>query len=391
MMSKKKGKKALVPALRFPLFSDGWEIDQLQNVATFEKERVSVDALTLNNYVSTENLLPDYAGVTKAAQLPSSGTPVRFKSGDVLISNIRPYLKKVWQSDIDGGASNDVIVVRAKEKIISKYFSQVLRNDSFIDFMMEGAKGLKMPRGDLALVKEYPFPYPIKAEQQKIADCLSSLDEVIGLQGKKVEALKAHKKALMQSLFPAPGSSTSTLRFAGFKGKWKLKKLEDVIKTITPPIKLQTSEYAREGKFPVIDQSQEPVAGWTDNKEALINEGGSLIIFGDHTCILKITRQPFAQGADGIKIFKGAAGVDTEYLYQYLQFSPVRTEEYKRHFSILKEKEIFYPEHKEQRAIADCLSSADDAITAAAQKLVALKEHKKGLMQQLFPSLDEGE
>jgi type I restriction enzyme S subunit len=106
--------------------------------------------------------------------------------------------------------------------------------------------------------------------------------------------------------------------------------------------------------------------------------------------VLKFTYAPFAQGADGIKIFRASLGLSTSYLYQYLLFKPVKMEEYKRHFSIFKRKLIAFPGKKseEQQKIAVCLSSIDDLITAQTQKLGTLKTHKKALMQQLFPAVD---
>ena len=183
------------------------------------------------------------------------------------------------------------------------------------------------------------------------------------------------------------------LRFPEFQnaGEWSCEKIDDLVDTVTPPKKLPTSSYGLVGKFPIIDQSQSEVCGWTDDSDALINEGLPLIIFGDHTCVLKFLSQPFVQGADGIKILKSRPKITTSYLYQYLNYQPVVTEEYKRHYSILKEKLVFFPQHRtgEQQKIADCLSSLYELIAAQARKVEAIKTHQKGLMQQLFPR--EGE
>lgn len=183
------------------------------------------------------------------------------------------------------------------------------------------------------------------------------------------------------------------LRFPEFRNGpgWEEAAVGELIDTITPPKKLPTSMYSANGTFPIIDQSQSDVCGWTDDVEALISEDIPLIVFGDHTCISKLIERPFAQGADGIKILKARTKVDPRYLYQFLTFRPVVMEEYKRHFSILKDKPVFFPDIRsgEQQKIADCLSTLDELIGAESQKLDALKSHKKGLMQQLFPR--EGE
>jgi type I restriction enzyme S subunit len=183
------------------------------------------------------------------------------------------------------------------------------------------------------------------------------------------------------------------LRFPEFReaGEWCADAVDDLISTITPPKKILTSDYLSEGQFPIIDQGQSDIAGWTNDSDAIIDASQPLIVFGDHTCVLKLISRPFAQGADGIKIIQGSGLVDTNFLYQFLCFRPVVTEEYKRHFSILKTKVVAYPDRKsgEQQKIADCLASLDERITLEAQKLDTLKTHKKGLMQQLFPA--EGE
>jgi type I restriction enzyme, S subunit len=179
------------------------------------------------------------------------------------------------------------------------------------------------------------------------------------------------------------------MRFPEFREAegWKSGKVDDLVDTVTPPKKLPTAAYASSGAFPVIDQSQSDICGWTDDNEALIHEDLPLIVFGDHTCILKLIARPFAQGADGIKILKTRPRVATTFLFQFLNYRPVVTEEYKRHYSILKEKIVFFPEFKsgEQQKIAECLSSVGELMAAQARKLDALRTHKKGLMRQLFP------
>lgn len=183
------------------------------------------------------------------------------------------------------------------------------------------------------------------------------------------------------------------LRFPEFRDdpEWADAKLEELITTITPPAKLPSSNYRQIGKYPIVDQSQHAICGWTDDAFAVIEDAWPLIVFGDHTCALKLIRQPFAQGADGIKIFKARAVVSTEYLFHALNHRPLVMEDYKRHFSILKERRVFYPVFVtgEQQKIADCLSSLDELIAAQGRKVEALKTYKRGLMQQLFPR--EGE
>ena len=162
----------------------------------------------------------------------------------------------------------------------------------------------------------------------------------------------------------------------------------DSIKTIAPPKKLQSNDYKETGKYPIIDQSQEFICGYSDDESALISKNSrELIVFGDHTCGLKFIDFPFIQGADGIKIFepKRADEIDVGYLYQYLVSSHIESKEYKRHFSELKEKIFLYPTINEQTKIADCLFAIDSYISSINEKVEQLKAHKKSLMQKMFP------
>lgn len=197
------------PRLRFPEFqgSGEWELFRLNDIAPRVRERVEASALDETNYISTENLLPNFMGVKKSNSPPSSGTLSAFLLGDILSSNIRPYLNKVWHSDRNGGASNDVLVFRAGERINNTFLSFILKNEMFISYVMEGAKGVKMPRGDINSIENYPIAVPKieSGEQHRIAECLSSLDGLITAQSDKIGALELHKKGLMQGLFPETG------------------------------------------------------------------------------------------------------------------------------------------------------------------------------------------
>ena len=181
------------------------------------------------------------------------------------------------------------------------------------------------------------------------------------------------------------------LRFPEFQneGEWEEAKVGDVLKTITPPKKLNSSEYKKTGKYPIIDQSQSYICGYSDDEDALMNHNNEdLIVFGDHTCVLKFVSFPFIQGADGIKIIKSKDSnkLVESFLFQSLLNNPVASGEYKRHFSELKEKEFCFSHSiAEQQKMASCLFSMDAYISATKEKLEQLKAYKKGLMQKLFP------
>lgn len=152
---------------------------RLEDICSFRKEKVAVSSLTLGNYISTENMLPNKAGITKATSLPKCNTTQRFECGDVLVSNIRPYFKKIWKAKFNGGSSNDVLVFTAKEGFDSEFLYYVLLDDSFFDYSMVTSKGTKMPRGDKKSIMNYEVPCFDINIQIKIASILKSIDEKI--------------------------------------------------------------------------------------------------------------------------------------------------------------------------------------------------------------------
>ena len=184
------------PHLRFPEFKGEWEKCKLGDIAEFSTARVSSAKLDCKNYVSTENMLQDFQGVVEAKSVPNDTNVISFTCGDILISNIRPYLKKVWKATFDGGCSSDVFVLHATDAITSDYLHYAIANDRFINFVMSGAKGVKMPRGDKNQMRTYQLSLPSIQEQHKIAKLLTLLDERIATQSKLIEKLESLIKGL---------------------------------------------------------------------------------------------------------------------------------------------------------------------------------------------------
>lgn len=149
---------------------------RLATICNYVEEKISVAELDENTYISTENMITNRQGICKASSLPKTLTTRIFKKGDVLVSNIRPYFKKIWHATCDGGCSNDVLVFRNKENIDSTFLYYVLSNDSFFEYSMATAKGTKMPRGDKKSIMEYKVEYFTYEIQKKIANFLRKLD-----------------------------------------------------------------------------------------------------------------------------------------------------------------------------------------------------------------------
>lgn len=154
---------------------------KLSDICEYAKGKIKVSVLDENTYISTENMLPNKCGITKATSLPTQEQTQAFMKNDVLVSNIRPYFKKIWYATCDGGCSNDVLVFRAKDGVSCRFLYYVLADDTFFDYSMATSKGTKMPRGDKKAIMEYEVPDLSYEDQCKIASILEAIDEKICL------------------------------------------------------------------------------------------------------------------------------------------------------------------------------------------------------------------
>ena len=174
---------------------------KLSQYCIYNTERISYDFLNEENYISTENMLPNVGGITTSSNLPSSGNAIHYLRGDILISNIRPYFKKIWYADKEGGCSADVLCIRAIEGADSQYLYYLLSQQDFFDYVMAGAKGCKMPRGDKQHIMNWEVNVPDITTQQKIANILLSLDDKIEVNRRINEQLEELAGALFKSWF----------------------------------------------------------------------------------------------------------------------------------------------------------------------------------------------
>lgn len=170
---------------------------ELKNICDLINEKISANELINNNlastYVSTESMLPNKRGITKPSSIPSKGTTTAYKKDDVLVSNIRPYFKKIWSANYDGVCSNDVLVFRAKNTADANFLYYVFANDDFFVYSMATSKGTKMPRGDKASIMKYEVESFDLNTQRKIASILKPID-------KKIELNNAINNNLLQQL-----------------------------------------------------------------------------------------------------------------------------------------------------------------------------------------------
>ena len=150
-------------------FEDGEvEWKTLGEVAEYSKTRISFEELDEANYVGVENLLQNRLGKIESSRVPEKGNLTRYSEQDILIGNIRPYLKKIWHADRTGGTNGDVLVIHTIDNAVNpQYLYQVLADDSFFEYNMQHSKGAKMPRGNKAKIMEYPIPIPYPNEPEK--------------------------------------------------------------------------------------------------------------------------------------------------------------------------------------------------------------------------------
>ena len=178
-----------------------WKECKLSDICDYGKDRIEVSSLDNSNYILTENMLPNRAGITTATTLPTGELTPSFEIDDTLVSNIRPYFKKIWKATFSGGCSADVLVFKAKENVSKEYLYYVLADDEFFKYSMATSKGTKMPRGDKTSIMNYPVKLPPLPTQQKIAAILSSLDDKIELNNKINTNLEQQAGTLFKNWF----------------------------------------------------------------------------------------------------------------------------------------------------------------------------------------------
>lgn len=149
----------------------------LEEVAEYSKERISFNKLNKENYTGVDNLLQNKEGRKDSNYVPIEGTSTKYSENDILIGNIRPYLKKIWIADRIGGTNGDVLVIHTTDITVNpQYLYHVLADDKFFNYNMQHARGAKMPRGNKAEILKYEFPIPSLAEQERIVSILDKFD-----------------------------------------------------------------------------------------------------------------------------------------------------------------------------------------------------------------------
>ena len=416
-------KAALVPRLRFPEFRSAieWTFVPLNQLATRGKRKnrdEAIDRVLTNSAEFGVVDQRDYFDKDIATQGKLESYCV-VECGDYVynprISATAP-VGPISKNNIATGVMSPLSTVFRFKDREDDFYRHYFKTTGWHAYMRQvsstGARHDRMAIGsDDFLAMPLPISSPL--EQRKIADCLSSLDELIVAQARKVDALKTHKKGLMQQLFPGEGQTQPCLRFPEFRGarEWKEVRLGDIGRVIRgasprpqgdpryfggPIPRLMVQDVTRDGKWvtPQIDSLTEEGAALsrpcTAGTLTIVCSGnvGVVSLLAVDACI-----------HDG---FLALVDIDEsiavkDFIFHSLSTLRQKLENGATHggvftnltTSVINEFEIRCPFTAEQQRIADCLTSIDDLITTATKELDTLKTHKKGLMQQLFPAAAE--
>ena len=236
--------------------------------------------------------------------------------------------------------------------------------------LMQGIKVLSISK---TAIGDTVIKYPSYKEQERIVDSFSGIDDMIRALDDAIAKKRQIKEGLMQQLL------TGKTRLPGFCGEWRECCFDDIFNTISDRGKnIDTSEYKESGSYPVIDQGQEIVAGYTNRVNPIVPSSQGCIVFGDHTRVFKFIDYPFFTGADGTQLLVVKSAFNSKYIYYQCCRLDIPNTGYNRHFKFLKEKIIMVPSEKEeQNAIAALLSTADLEI----ERLI-LQRNKYALIKQ---------
>lgn len=424
--AKEDAKPALVPKLRFPEFrkSEGWKSITLQEASTPVTGRIGERKLTpvsisagIGFVPQTEKFGRDISGnqyqlytlVSDGDFVYNKGNSLKFPQGCV-------YQLQGWGQV---AAPNVFICFRLKEGYSDGFFQNCFEQNMHGRQLKKHITSGARSNGLLNISKENFFgveiPTPNPAEQEKIAECLSSVDEVIAAQARKVDTLKTHKKALMQQLFPREGETQPRLRFPEFRGKqeWVSEALGNLFETASGGTPSRAEKSYWNGDIPWITTSLVDFRVIVHAEEFVSAEGlknSSAKLFPKGTVLMAMYGQGKTRGQVallGIEASTNQAcaailpreGIDPYFVFanlagRYDEIREMSNSGGQENLSqgLIRQIRFSFPlDRDEQRKLTSCLSYFDALIVAATEKREALKRHKRGLMQQLFPSLEEAE
>lgn len=411
-------KKELVPKLRFKEFEKDGEWSQELGSALFDsisnkkhKSDLPILAITQEHGAIPRDKIDYRVSVTEKSIESYKVVEV----GDFIIS-LRSFQGGIEYSTYKGLCSPAYIILRGKRNDRKDFFRYYFKTSGFIEDLNHDIEGIR--DGKMVSYEQFSkiiIPLPkSKIEQQKIADCLSSLDELIEAQDKKLEALQRHKKGLMQDLFPSEGQTIPKLRFPEFQNspEWNASSIEEIAIISSGGTPSRVKDEYWNGDIPWVSTTLIDFNHIKSAKEFITESGlsnSSTKIFPKNTILMAMYGQGKTRGRVAVLEIDAAInqacaaitlknGMSTQFVFQNLS---ARYEEIRKISNsggqenlsgeLIKKIPFSYPDitSGEQQSIADFLTSIDNLITTQTQKLESLRLHKKGLMQQLFPIISE--
>lgn len=189
-------------SLREPVkeFGDSLNYEPIKEIAPITIDRIDFSEIVSSEYITTDNMLQNFGGVVSYTGNPIQGNVCKYQIGDVLMSNIRPYLRKIWISNRNGGCSSDVIVFRPAKDVLPSYIGCILQRQNFVDYVMSDIKGLKMPRGNKSNIERYLIPIPSKKIQQAIVEECDTIDKEVEEARLQVVKAKEHVEQIVSKV-----------------------------------------------------------------------------------------------------------------------------------------------------------------------------------------------
>ena len=369
--------KKKVPELRFKGFTDDWEQRKLTEIVNRVNKSSNSDVLPK---VEFEDIVSGEGRLNKDISSKfDSRKGTLFEPENILYGKLRPYLKNWLFSDFEGVALGDFWVFEATDVSVPSFDYYLIQSDNY-QKVANDTSGTKMPRSDWKNVSSTDFAIPSKDEQKQIGAFFKQLDNTIVLHQRRLDLLKEQKKGYLQKMLPKNGAKVPELRFAGFADDWEERKFKDILKTHS--FRSYLADGSDDGKYEVIQQGNNPIVGYSDGEP--FTDYKDITLFGDHTVSLYNPQSPFFIATDGVKILS-ADNFEGDYLYTTLERYKPAPQGYKRHFTILKNKDLCFTRNvEEQKQIGSFFKQLDNTITLHQRKLDLLKEQKKGFLQKMF-------
>lgn len=371
-----------VPEIRFAGFSDSWEQRKLGDFGC-----VSMCKRIFKEQTAEKGDVPFYKigtfGGEPDAFIPHSlfeeyRTKYPYpEPGAILISASGSIGRTVEFSGEDEYFQDSNIVWLNHDNRLNNSFLKQL----YTIIRWSGIEGSTIKRLYNDNILKTEIMLPCVAEQLKIGQFFHSLDNLLTIHQRNHEKLVVLKKAMLEKMFPQNGSSVPEVRFAGFTGPWEQRKLGDILRTLSFKLYLKAPE--QDGKFEIIQQGNDPIIGFANGEPC--DDFKNTVIFGDHTLSLFKPKRPFFVATDGVRILQGINGMDGNYLLSLLERNRPKSEGYKRYYSILADREIFFTDNSdEQTQIGSYFRQLDNIITLHQRKHESLKHVKAALLHKMF-------